>query len=93
MFIQWRNKEIKDGLKDVPNFDFDINTTIIDILVNNNITVSKREAREFLTSGSITVNGEKILDENKIIDKSILIEDNYLIIRKGKKKYFIGKIK
>ncbi len=85
--------EIKDGLKDVPNFDFDINTTIIDILVNNNITVSKREAREFLTSGSITVNGEKILDENKIIDKSILIEDNYLIIRKGKKKYFIGKIK
>ncbi len=85
--------EIKDGLKDVPNFEFSIDSTIIDILVNNNIASSKREAREFLNSGSIIVNGDKITDEATIISKEDLIDDSYLIIRRGKKKYFIGNTK
>lgn len=82
--------EIKDGLKDVPNFEFKLNESILDILVNNNIAVSKREGREFLSNGSITVNGNKVTDETLSITEDILIEKEYLIIRKGKKKYFIG---
>ncbi len=83
-------EEIKDGLKDVPNFEFKLNESILDILVNNNIAVSKREGREFLSNGSITVNGNKVTDETLVVNEDILIEKEYLIIRKGKKKYFIG---
>ncbi|MBQ3021262.1 MAG: tyrosine--tRNA ligase [Bacilli bacterium] len=84
-------KEIEDGFKGVPTFELKLEEKIIDVLVNNNIATSKREAREFLTNNSITVNGEKINDENTIVDKTLLLHGKYLIIRKGKKKYFIGK--
>ena len=83
--------ELESEFKGVPAFELTLNEKIIDILVNNNIASSRREAREFLTNNSITVNGEKITDENKVISTNDLLFGKYLIIRKGKKKYFIGK--
>lgn len=81
--------EIEDGFKDVPNFE--MNTLpLIDILVNNGIAQSKREAREFLRAGSILINGEKVTDENKVITKEDALLNKLVVIRKGKKKYFLG---
>ena len=62
----------------------------IDVLVNNGICSSKREAREFITNGSITVNGEKITDLDYVINKDKCIENKYFVIRRGKKKYYLG---
>lgn len=81
--------EIEDAFKDVPNFEA-AELNLIDLLVNNSIATSKREAREFISAGSITINGNKMLDENELIDKSKAIGNKYLIIRKGKKKYYMG---
>lgn len=83
--------EIKDGFKDVPNFDINEDLTLIDLLVNNKIATSKREAREFINAGSITINGDKCLDESEIITREKAIGESVLIIRRGKKKYYIGK--
>ena len=83
--------EINDGFKDVPNFEIKEELPLIDLLVNNKIATSKREAREFITAGSITINGDKCLDESEIITKTKAIEENILVIRRGKKKYYIGK--
>lgn len=84
--------EIIQGFKGVPTFDIETKeTNIIDLLVNGNIASSKREAREFVNAGSITINEEKIMDENFIITKDFAIDKEILVIRRGKKKYFIGK--
>ena len=83
--------EIKDGFKDVPNFEINGNYSLIDLLVNNGISSSKREAREFINAGSITINGDKYLDESEIITKDIAINNEILIIRRGKKKYYMCK--
>ena len=85
-------KEIEDVFKGVPTFETEDNINIIDMLVNNKITSSKREAREFINAGSITLNEEKITDENYIVTKDIAIDKEILVLRRGKKKYFIGKI-
>ena len=85
--------EIKDGFKDVPTIEIDSELSILDILVNYSISSSKREARELLTAGSISINDEKILDENQIITRDMAIENSVLIIRRGKKKYHIVKFK
>ncbi len=85
-------EEIEDGLKDVPSFIVN-NSTLLDTLVNNKIASSRREAREFLKNGSITINGEKVSDENLIIDTKLSIGGKVIIIRKGKKKYYLGIIK
>lgn len=83
-------EEINDAFKDVPNFELK-EESLIDMLVNNKITSSKREAREFLNAGSITLNGEKVTDENMTINKQIAIGGEAVIVRKGKKKYYFGK--
>ncbi|MBR3198572.1 MAG: tyrosine--tRNA ligase [Bacilli bacterium] len=85
-------KEIEIAFKNVPTFETESNIDIINMLVNANIASSKREAREFVNAGSITINEEKITDENHIITKSIAIDNEILVVRRGKKKYFIGKI-
>ena len=85
-------KEIEDVFKGVPTFETNNNINIIDMLVNNKIASSKREAREFVNAGSITINEEKITDENYTVTKDIAIESEILVLRRGKKKYFIGKI-
>ena len=85
-------KEIEDVFKGVPTFDTNNNINIIDMLVNNKIASSKREAREFVNAGSITINEEKITDENYTVTKEIAIDNEILVLRRGKKKYFIGKI-
>ena len=83
--------EILIGFKDIPSFEISEETSLIDMLVNNDICSSRREAREFLNAGSITINGDKMSDENMIITKDLAIEGKVLVIRRGKKKYYLGK--
>lgn len=82
-------EEIEDGFKDVPNFKME-ELPLIDVLVNNHIASSKREAREFIQAGSISMNGEKMLEENQMITKELAIENKVIVIRRGKKKYYLG---
>ena len=84
-------EDILVGFKGVPTIEV-TESTLIDLLVNNNICSSRREVREFLASGSITVNGEKPTDENMMINKDIALNGQIVIIRKGKKKYYLVKI-
>ena len=77
------------GLKDVPHFILK-DESLLDLLVNNNICSSKREAREFLGNNAISVNGEIVNDENMFIDKTKTIEGKIVVIRRGKKKYYVG---
>jgi len=72
-------------LKDIERFSITNEETLIEILVNNKITSSRREAREFLTAGAITLNGDIVKDENM----KIINDRKYNIIRRGKKKYYI----
>ena len=85
--------EILIGFKDVPSFEVNEGVTLIDMLVENNICQSRREVREFLNAGSIAINDEKVSDENMIINKKVAIDNELLVIKRGKKKNYIGLIK
>ena len=62
---------------------------IVDLLVDYNVCSSKREAREFVTGGTISINGEKVTDLEKVITSKDSIENKYMILRRGKKKYYL----
>ena len=83
-------KEIELGFKGVPHISLKENEILIDMLINNQICNSRREVREFLNAGSITLNGEKVSDENMVITKDLAIEEKVIVIRRGKKKNYIG---
>ena len=80
------------GLKDVPHFEAK-ESTLIDLLIDASIASSKREAREFINGNAISVNGEIVNDENLVINKDNALDGQVVIIRRGKKKYFVGTFK
>ena len=82
-------KEIEMAFKGLTPQEITNDINIVDLLVEKEICKSKREAREFITNGSITINGEKITDIETNITKSVAIEQKYVVIRRGKKKYYI----
>ena len=84
--------DIMTGLKGVPSFAYAEEQPLIDVLVNNKIAASKREAREFINGKAVYINGELASDESMIVKKESAIEGKVIIIRRGKKKYFIANI-
>lgn len=86
-------QDIKAGMKGVPSFPFEKDEPVIDVLVNNKIASSKREARDFLKANAISVNGKPLSDETALITKDMALGGEILIFRRGKKKYFIGEVK
>ena len=82
-------KEIEMAFKGLTPQEITNDINIVDLLVEKEICKSKREAREFITNGSITINGEKITDIETNITKRVAIEQKYVVIRRGKKKYYI----
>ena len=82
--------DIMLGMKMVPTVKINGEVKLIDLLVDNQICSSKREAREMLQSGAISLNNVRHDDENEIIGKDLAIDGKVIIIRKGKKKQFVG---
>lgn len=83
-------KELEAAFKGIEPFVAE-EGNLVDFLVQFGICSSKREAREFITNGSISINGDRVTDLDFQIKKNDAIEQKYVVIRRGKKKYFIGK--
>ena len=83
-------EEIIESIKDVPRFMVLENTTLVDLLVNEKIVSSKREAREMITGNAISINNVKVNDVDKVLTKEDAIDKKVLLIKKGKKNYYLG---
>ena len=83
-------KELEEAFKGIDTFKIKENINIVDLLVEEGIVSSKREAREFIQQGSISINGEKVTSLDYTVTSDKLLYGKYLIVRRGKKKYYIG---
>ncbi len=61
---------------------------IIDFVSNNGIAGSKREAREFVKNNAISINKSKVKD-GFVVNIDSLLNDKYILVQRGKKKYFL----
>ncbi len=66
-------------------------SNLIDMLIEIGASKSKREAREFISGNAIKVNGRKISDLEYRIGDNDYIDGVYIIIKRGKKNYYVGK--
>jgi len=82
-------KEIEQAFNGIEPYKISEDKNIVDLLVEASICSSKREAREFITNGSIYLNGDRTTDLELTINKDIAMDGKYVIIRRGKKKYFV----
>jgi tyrosyl-tRNA synthetase len=50
---------------------------------------SKGEMRKLVQSGGISVNKEKLTNQDMVIDSSLLLDGKYLLVQRGKKNYYL----
>lgn len=80
--------EMKDAFKDVPSVEMTKDEkSIVDFIVEATVSPSKRQGREDVTNGAISINGEKVTDVAYVVSGADRLEDEFMIIRRGKKNY------
>ncbi len=91
-FNELSNEELEEAFKGNEIKDIEINKNIVEVLVDMNVASSKRQAREFISNNSIEIKGEKVKELETVVDENYLTNSTYLIIKRGKKNYYIGKV-
>ncbi|API91392.1 tyrosine--tRNA ligase 2 [Virgibacillus pantothenticus] len=85
--------EIEQGFKEMPTFHAKKETkNIVEWLVDLGIEPSKRQAREDINNGAISMNGERVNDVNVDVTAENSFDGRFIIIRKGKKNYSLVKL-
>ncbi len=82
-------EQIRTAFKDSKQIDIKEDGLLVDILVDTKILPSKREARQLISGGAISVNGDIIKDLEFVIAKSNAFDGELTLIRRGKKTYHI----
>ncbi len=62
-----------------------------DMLIAIKAASSKREAREFINGNAVAINGEKICDLSHVVDEKDALFGEYVVIKRGKKNYYLVK--
>ncbi|AKX33817.1 tyrosyl-tRNA synthetase [Spiroplasma litorale] len=63
---------------------------VLDFLISAKIITSKREGRELINDNALSINFEnKFIEDNSIIDKRYFTVDRFILVKKGKKKYYV----
>jgi tyrosyl-tRNA synthetase len=62
---------------------------IVEFLVQKTaVASSRREAREFLKNGAISINKEKVSDDF-VVDENCLLRNKYILAQRGRKNYHL----
>ena len=78
--------QIEMGFGDLPSTE-NGNNTLVDTLIELKLASSKREAREFIRNGAVSLNGDKVTDEALVLSSDLAIEGKFIVLRRGKKLY------
>jgi tyrosyl-tRNA synthetase len=83
-----------ESIEGIVRTDFDaakINNgiDIITFLTENTVFESKGAARKMLQNGGVSINREKIIDHQMLLEKKHLLHDKYILVQVGKKNYYL----
>ena len=86
--------EIEQGFKNMPTFESEkVEQNLATWLVDLGIEPSRRQSREDIQNGAISINGEKITDLEHVWTPEQSFEGRFVLVRRGKKRYFLVKLK
>ncbi|KIS04264.1 tyrosine--tRNA ligase [Paucilactobacillus wasatchensis] len=86
--------EIEQGFKNMPTVRAadKVNNIVLWLVDDTKIEPSRRQAREDIQNGAIRINGRKVTDLDANVDPDAHFDGQFVIVRKGKKKYFLVRI-
>ena len=83
-------QDLLAGLKNVPHFEIPEGTRLLDALKLGGAASSNREGNDFLKAGAVSLNGDIEKDGNVLLTKENAIDGKFIVIRRGKKKYYVA---
>lgn len=88
-----RDLEEIDGIVQIefPKNKLEEGVDLVSFLANTQILPSKGEAKKMIQNGGISINRTKIENSQFTVNGSLLLHEQYLLIQKGKKNYFLVK--
>ena len=93
--VQLDDKQILDIFDGVPTYNLakdkiSVGINIVDLLAQETqIITSKGDAKKLVSANGIAINLEKIADTNALINTENLINEKYIVVKKGKKDFYL----
>jgi len=85
-------EDVFDGVPryTIARSELNAGTGVLDLLAEKtDIFPSKSMARKMIEGGGISINKEKVTSHEMLVNEKHLVKQNYLIIQKGKKNYYL----
>ncbi|MEI5995216.1 tyrosine--tRNA ligase [Candidatus Enterococcus mansonii] len=87
------SKQIEEGFKNMPTIETDVlDQNLVDWLIELGIEPSKRQAREDISNGAISINGDRIKEVDFVVTAENTFDGKFIIVRKGKKQYTLVRL-
>lgn len=85
--------EVEEAFQDVPSKELmgQDEIGLIELLIFAGVSPSKRQARQDIESGAVYINGVRMTELENIFSRADCLHQKYLVIRRGKKNYFLVK--
>jgi tyrosyl-tRNA synthetase len=64
---------------------------VVSFLAETGVFPSKSEARKMIAGGGVSINKEKVVDVNLVVNKNHLIAGNYVVVQRGKRNHHLVK--
>ena len=92
-FADLDKETLEMAVADAPSSEHDRNAlqqgmTAVDLVSLTTLATSKRQAREFLKNGAISVNGQKLTLES-VVSQDTLLHKSLLLTKRGKKNWHV----
>ncbi len=82
-------------LQNLPSYEVQVSllanagVSLIDIAVQSGFLKSRGEARRLIAGGGFYVNGQRVDDANRVLSLDDQADDGVIVLRKGRKQYFV----
>ena len=76
---------------DLNRLRLDEGLDVISFLTDTAIFPSKGEARKMIQNGGVSINRKKVEDAQMTVNSTLLLHNQYLLVQKGKKNYYLVK--
>lgn len=84
-FKNLKEQSLLDLASSLDAIEVEPGMNLVDALIATKLASSKREAREFLKGNAVSLNGEKVVDPNMILDGSNALDGKVFFLKRGKK--------
>ena len=91
-------EEIQDIFAEVPSSEMPRQQlegeglNVVDLLAESGVTKSKGEARRLINEGGLYLNNERVSEPTEMIGKEALLDNKFLVLRRGRKHYHLVKV-